>query len=265
MMFARLASATLAGLVAAPWIHADTKKLSDDQRMEIMRGISSEYAKVKVHLPRSKKALDYHSNGTWDRQQWADADHQYGPAARLGDLVQVTKVDIGDDHIVLQINGGLKTHSDWKNHVQVGINGGMGPLVQNQSNAPSGTTIDLKFDGPIGSISSTDIKKMLAPILDFEIQSAAQDYVASLPPEIKKAVEEKKPIEGMTRDQVLLAMGTPDHKTRETKDGVEYEDWIYGIPPGRVTFVTFGGPKVVKIKDSYAGLGGSIADPPKTP
>ena len=51
--------------------------------------------------------------------------------------------------------------------------------------------------------------------------------------------------------------------TRETKEGVEYEDWIYGTPPGRVTFVTFVGAKVVKVKETYAGLGGSIAETPK--
>jgi outer membrane protein assembly factor BamE (lipoprotein component of BamABCDE complex) len=79
------------------------------------------------------------------------------------------------------------------------------------------------------------------------------------------AIAEKKPIEGMDRDQVLLAMGRPLRKSRESKDGVDYEDWIYGQPPGRVTFVTFSGPKVVKIKETYAGLGGTIAETPKQP
>jgi outer membrane protein assembly factor BamE (lipoprotein component of BamABCDE complex) len=89
--------------------------------------------------------------------------------------------------------------------------------------------------------------------------------VETLPPEIKQAIEEKKPIEGMDRDQVVMALGKPTHKTRETKEGVEYEDWIYGQPPGRVTFVTFAGVKVVRIKETYAGLGGSIADTPPQP
>jgi hypothetical protein len=64
----------------------------------------------------------------------------------------------------------------------------------------------------------------------------------------------------MDRDQVLMALGRPTHKSRETKDGIDYEDWIYGTPPGRVTFVTFSGPKVVKVKETYAGLGGSVAE-----
>jgi hypothetical protein len=64
----------------------------------------------------------------------------------------------------------------------------------------------------------------------------------------------------MDRDEVLLSMGHPNRKTRESKDGVDYEDWIYGEPPGRITFVTFAGPKVSRIKETYAGLGGSIAE-----
>ena len=81
----------------------------------------------------------------------------------------------------------------------------------------------------------------------------------------KTARAEKKAIEGMDKDQVLLALGRPLRKSRENKDGVDFEDWIYGQPPGRVTFVTFSGPKVVKIKETYAGLGGTIAETPKQP
>jgi hypothetical protein len=57
---------------------------------------------------------------------------------------------------------------------------------------------------------------------------------------------------------VLLAKGRPDNKYRDFKDGVETEDWIYGAPPGNVTFVTFEDGKVVRIKDSYATVGGEV-------
>ena len=67
---------------------------------------------------------------------------------------------------------------------------------------------------------------------------------------------------GMNREQVVLAMGRPAHKSRETKDGVEQEDWVFGTPPGKITFVTFGGEKVVKVKEEYAGLGSEVADQP---
>jgi hypothetical protein len=59
---------------------------------------------------------------------------------------------------------------------------------------------------------------------------------------------------------VRLALGQPVHKERETKDGVELEDWVYGTPPGKIVFVTFDGNKAVKVKEEYAGLGTDVGD-----
>jgi hypothetical protein len=265
---AKISPRVLAAFIAVASVSSvrgDQKKLTMDQRVELLRGLNSEYATVKSPLPRSKKPLEFHSDGTWDREQWRSVGAQMGPAARIGDLVQITHVTIEKDSILFEINNGLKNSGSWKDHVQIGIGGGMAPLSRSDANAPGGTNIILKFPEEIGEITSTDVKKMLAPVLDFEKHSATENYVDTLPPEVKTAIAEKKPIEGMDRDQVLLALGRPLHKTRENKDGVDYEDWIYGQPPGRVTFVTFAGPKVVKIKETYAGLGGSIAETPKQP
>jgi hypothetical protein len=253
-------------LAALPGARADEKKSADDQRIELMRGLTAEYATVKAPLPRSRKPLEFESSGTWDKAQWDKAGRELGPAARLGDLVQVTGVDIQKQAIILVINNGMKGKTSWKDHIQVGIGGGMAPITQSgNSAAPSGTTIAVRFRDGIGDVTSADVKKILVPVLDFEKHSATEQYFETLPPEVKQAIQDKRPIEGMDRDQVLLALGKPLHKTRESKDGVEYEDWIYGEPPGRVMFVTFNGPKVVKVKETYAGLGGSIAEPQKPP
>jgi hypothetical protein len=253
-----------AGVALAPvaLLQADSKKSAEDQRIELIRGLDAEYATVKEYLPRSAKALDFESDGTWDKQKWQAAGREMGPAARVGDLVRVTKVDIDKNSITLQINNGAKGKMNWKDHVQIGI-GGVNPVSNPNSssaNSPGGTTIVVHYRDGIGDISSADVKKALAPVLDFQKQTVTEQHIDTLPPEIKQAVLEKKAIEGMDRDEVILALGRPLRKSRESKDGVDYEDWIYGEPPGRVTFVTFAGPKVVKIKDTYAGLGGSIAE-----
>ncbi len=253
-------------LLLAACLQADQKKLTDDQRVEILRGLSAEYAKCAAPLPRSKKPLDFGSDGTWDHQQWADAAKLNGPAGRVGDMVQVTKVTIEKEAIILEINGGMRVKGGWKDHVQIGMGGQMNPINNGQnSNAPSGTTVAVRFGEPIGSLSSADVKKILMPVLVFDKQTVTEQYVDTIPPEFKKAIEEKKPVEGMDRDQVRLALGPPTHKSREPKDGIEYEDWIYGTPPGKIMFVTFSGAKVVKVKETYAGLGGSIAETPKQP
>ncbi len=260
----RLALVVIFSLASAR-LHADAKKLTQDQRIEILRGLSSEYAKIKVLLPRSKKALEFSSDGTWDHDVWNAAFKEFGPAGRVGDLIQVTRVEIDKDRIVLELNGGMKSGRRFLDHVQIGMGDTIGPVTGPATNAPGGTTVALIFGGPIGETTSADIKKMLLPVLDFEKTSVTENYVDTLPEPIKEAVKAKKAIEGMNRDQVLLAVGRPVRKTRESKEGTDYEDWIYGEPPGRVTFVTFTGDKVVKVKETYAGLGGSVAETPQQP
>jgi hypothetical protein len=66
----------------------------------------------------------------------------------------------------------------------------------------------------------------------------------------------------MNHEQVIMAMGRPVYHMRETKDGMELEDWIYGQAPGKITFITFNGDKVIKVKDDFAGLGTQV-DPIK--
>jgi hypothetical protein len=104
----------------------------------------------------------------------------------------------------------------------------------------------------------------LAPVLGFEKRSATEVYSENLPPEVKKAIQDKKVLEGMDREQVVMALGRPNHKSREVQDGMELEYWVFGQAPGRIVFVTFNGNKVIKVKEQYAGLGTEVADP-KTP
>ena len=209
--------------------------------------------------------MEVTTSGTRDEAKWTAAEKEYGPAGRVGDLIQVTRVDIGKDRIVLDLNGGIKGGRRFLDHVQIGMGTQTTPINGAPTNAPGGTSVALIFGGPIGEVTSAEIKKMLQPILDFEKESVTANYVDTLPEPIKEAVKAKKAIEGMNHDQVLLAVGKPVHKSRETKEGTEYEDWIYGEPPGRVTFVTFTGDKVIKVKETYAGLGGSVAETPQQP
>jgi hypothetical protein len=238
------------------------EKLTPEQRIEILRGMSSEYAAAKTFLPKSKKPLEIKSTGEFDKNEWQEIGRQAGPAARVGDLVQVTKVDIDGNKIVFEINGGAKGKRKWYQNIEVGAGGsGRTTPINSQQNttAPAGTSIALVFDKSVPAVDAAALKKMLAPVLDFEPRSATEQFVETLPPEIQAAVKEKRAIEGMDRDQVLLALGRPRSKVRETKDGVDEEDWIYGLPPGKMTFVTFGNGKVLRVKETYAGLGGSTA------
>jgi len=238
------------------------EKLTPEQRIEILRGMSSEYATAKTLLPKSPKPLQIKTTGEFDKDEWQQITRQLGPAARVGDLVQVTRVEIDGDKIVFEINGGAKGKKKWYQNVEVGAGSGnrTTPINSQQNTAaPGGTSIALVFEKDVPPIDAASLKKMLKPVLDFEPRSATEQFVETLPPEVQAAVKEKRAIEGMDRDQVLLALGKPRTKVRETKEGVDEEDWIYGLPPGKMTFVTFANGKVLRVKETYAGLGGSTA------
>jgi hypothetical protein len=242
-------------------------KLSVDERLEIERGLNAEYAITKVALPHSKKPLVIESNGTYDKTKWDDAMHEGGPTARLGDQIQITNVHIEDDKIIFEINGGTKGKGHWYDHVQVGMGGNTSPVNRQQSVAgANGTYIALVFKGGVPATNSAQIRQMLLPIFDFDKHSATEQYISRLPEPVQAAIKQQKAIEGMDRDQVLLALGKPHSKSRETDaDGNELEDWIYGEPPGKMTFVRFNEGKVIRIQESYANIGGTTAPPLPSP
>jgi hypothetical protein len=244
----------------APLRAAD--KLTFEDRVELMRGLMAEYAKAKVLVPRSRKNLEVNTDGTYDKKAWQAIAKESGPAARVGDMIQITKVDIETQKIVLQLNGGFKGGRHWYDGVNVGMgpssNPSQVPVGNGDSNAPGGTTVEVVFRKPIEPIKASEVKKMLAAVLDFDPHTATELFSETLAPETKKAITERRALVGMTRDQVILAMGRPKYKPRETKDGLELEDWVYGSAPGKITFVTFNGDKVIKVKEEYAGLGTDV-------
>lgn len=244
---------------------ARADKLSMDERVEIERGLTAEYAIAKITIPQSKKPLIVRSNGAYDRDQWSNAMMEAGPAARVGDEVQITRVVIEKNRIVLELNGGQRGHAHWYDHVQIGVSGGISPVSSQQTpnqERSHGSFLALVFPKSVPEISSAQIRQMLSPLFNFDKRSATDQYVERLPEPIQKAIKNQKAIEGMDRDQVLLALGKPHGKSRETdKDGNEIEDWIYGEPPGKMTFVRFNEGKVVRVEESYANIGGTTAPP----
>lgn len=255
----RVSSAIVAMLLATVSLHADTKKLSQEQRREIVRGLTAEWATAKIVVPVSKKPLPFDSLGGWDEEAWKNENYRNGPAARPGDMMQITKVDVGDDKIKIEFNDGSKKGSFW-DRVQIGTGNQTAPVTRPKTNAMAGATIEISFPESIGDVDAAGVKKILAKVLDFDKHTAVESYIDSLPEPVREAIKAKKAIVGMDREQVLMALGTPVSKSRETKEDVDYEDFIYGKPPGIMRFVKFAGAKVVSVQEYYAGINGSTAD-----
>jgi len=238
---------------------AEKEKLSEEERLALIRGLTAETAKAKVLIPRSKKPLTVSAKSVWDQAAWDAATKESGPAARLGELITVTKVDIKDDRIELELNYGLKSGRTWKDRVQVGVGGNTQPISRNDARATAGSYIAVVFDKRLTTLEVADVKRILAPVLDFDKRTVTENYMENIPAPIKKAIADQRVIDGMDKDQVMAAVGRPLRKERRTVDGNDLEDWMYGRAPGKLTFVTFEGNKVAKVKEMYAGLGGSTA------
>jgi len=240
-----------------------TAKLTDEQKLTLLRDLTSEYGSAQVIVPRSKKPLEIRPDGAFDPQEWGEALREFGPAARLGDMVQITKVDFKGKKLELEINHGIKGGAKWWHRIQVsgGANAGGnrgGQTLGQASNAPGGTTLAIVFEDEIPDKTAEEFLAILKPVLNFDERSASELYLEQLEPEMREAIEAGEVREGMDRDMTLLAKGRPDRKVRDFKDGVETEDWIYGKPPGDIVFVTFENGEVIGVKHTHANLGGQV-------
>jgi hypothetical protein len=224
-------------------------------RLELVRYVSGEFAKAVTPLPGAKKGLRIEVGKALDDHELHQLLANTGIAVNPGDTVQITRLDFHEKEIVVDLNGGSGHHFSLRDHLQVGVAGV--PASSTTASAPSslgqpmGATLVLDYGKVVPDMSPDDLKHDLAAVLDFKNEkSATVNWVDTLPPEYKKAIQENRALVGMDHDMVIAALGRPDHKVRERTDqGDETEDWIYGDPPSKTIFVTFIGDKVIRVKE----------------
>ena len=241
---------------------AKTERLTAAQRAELIRNLNAEFGTAKVQIPRSKKPLHLRPTGQYDREQWSHAMTKFGPAARLGDLVQITAIQFGGKKLVFEINHGISGGRRWWHRIQVSGASSQGTTLgaTQHTHAPGGTKLALVFPTTVPVKTAAEFKEMLKPVLDFNRRTATELYLDTIDPKYREAIENKEVIEGMDKEMVLLAKGRPWKKLRDFKDGIETEDWIYGEPPGEMEFVTFLDGSVIRVKDSHAAIGGWVKE-----
>lgn len=224
-------------------------------RLELIRTMQAEFGFAKKLFPKGEKGLQLTSAGQLspDDQALSMQVATYGPAARPGDKLQITDVIIKNSEIVFDINGGSKKKGHWYDHVQVGGGGGMVPVHQEQGAANKGCTLALVFPKYVPEMTAADVKKLLSPVIDFTVKSPTQAYLDTLPPKLKQSIENHQALVGMNKDMVMDALGRPPKRLRETEGNVDYEEWIYGQPPGDVQFVRFVNEEVIRVEHIQVG------------
>jgi len=238
---------------------AKNTTLQDRSKLDLIRYVSGEFARAIKPLPAGKEGFHVTVGKPLEAEQLDRAVATHGPAVNTGDNVQITRLEFRDHQIIVDVNGGGRGKRHWRDHIQIGMGGAGYPPMQTSSTQDQGppgvqpgmgSTIFLEFNKPLPDLTPDELKQLLSPFLNFaKERSAAVQWFDTLPPEMKKAIQDRKPVVGMDREELIAAIGKPDHKVRERdSDGNDIEDWIYGQPPSKTVFIRFQGDRVTSIK-----------------
>jgi hypothetical protein len=192
------------------------------------------------------------SNG----EELKEALNLWGPAIKAGDPAHISFVQIKENHIHFEINGGPVRRKKWYQRVQVSGAGGQpvntAPSSDPEAN-PHGSFVNLYFDKYVPEMTAQQVRELLFPVLDFNSRNKEQAYLDTVPPKVKEAIQSHHVLVGMNPEMVLHAKGKPPRKVRERDGETEYEEWIYGEPPADVDFVRIVGDEVVRVETMRVG------------
>lgn len=236
-----------AALLVLPYSFAK-EPMDRDARADLIRGLLKEVAVSKVPMPRGKRGLRVDIQGKLDQGNAESEIRNNGMAIRPGMPVEITKIEFKSEELVFELNGGGRSGKKWYQRIEVGMGTQTSPVgPQEPPTLAYGSSITVALGKSSPDLTVPQVKKILSGVLDFERHSPTVLYSPVVPPKVKEAIKKHEVLVGMDRDAVLSAKGTPDRRVRETRDGVEQEDWIYGLPP-HVLFVTFDGDQVIAVK-----------------
>ncbi len=241
-------SLALSGLALAG--NAAPPKISKQTREEVIHVFNEQLVYIRTNFPMGKTGLKL-KNGTVT-PSGPDLKRLialWGPAAKPGDRARISDVTIKEDHIRFEINGGPVKKQKWYQHIEIAGAGGGGPITPSDSSANArGSFVDLYFDRYVPELTGPELKQLLRPVFDFDAKSPLEAYLETVSPQVKDAIKNHHVLVGMNREMVIYAKERPPKKVRETANGVEYEEWIYGTPPQDVDFVRFVGDEVVRVE-----------------
>ncbi len=231
--------------------------MSKQTRYEVIHDFEMQLVYARAVFPMGTKGLRLKQGGiSPSGEEMREALAIYGPAIKPGDPTQISWVQIKDDHIHFELNGGPIRKKKWYQRVE--ISGAAGPPLSpggndNPQANSHGSFVDLYFDKYVPEMTAQQLRSLLYPVLDFTARNKEQAYLDTVPPLVKKAIQEHRVLVGMNSEMVVHAKGKPPKKVRERDGDTEYEEWIYGEPPADVDFVRIVGDEVVRVETMKVG------------
>ncbi len=229
-------------------------KMTERGRRELVRNLEAEQGFAHRVLPMGA-GLTLHANGPLipNPSEYKKMIYEKGQSAAPGDRVVVTSLEIKNDRIILDLNGGPYAKHRFLRHVSFNDN----PVAVDNGEQATGSRITLIFNGPVPEISAPEVKALLEPVIDFGVKSTEQAYADTLPSMLKDAVAAHDVLVGMNHRMVLAALGAPENKLRDQpsgdSNGGRYEEWIYGHVPQTIRFVRFVGDRVTVVEIAALG------------
>ena len=117
--------------------------LQPQSRLEIVRYVAGEFAKVRKPIPAGKKGFKIEVGKKVDDSDLRNALRSHGPAANPGDTVQVTGIEFRPREIVIELNGGGRSHFNIRDHLQIGMGEAAGWIRCRYRTRHSGRTAGL--------------------------------------------------------------------------------------------------------------------------
>jgi hypothetical protein len=232
-------------------IPPNAPRISSRTRLEIIRDFETRLVYSRTTFPMDTKGLRLKGdvispNGEELRQALA----LWGPAIKPGDPAHISLVQIKDDHIHFEINGGPVQRKKWYEHLEIsGANGGsVTPKRGEAQSNPHGSFVDVYFGKYVPEMTVPQLQALLYPVIDFNARNKEQAYLNAVPRKVKEAIQAHRVMVGMNQEMVIHAKGRPPRKVRERDGETEYEEWIYGEPPADVEFVRLVGDEVVRVE-----------------
>lgn len=239
-------------LLSAPLLADASRKppISVDTRFTIVRTLNAEYVVAKKPFPMGDKGLTIRNGDvTPSDRTLVQVVANKGATARTGEKAQITNIEFRDNKMIFEINGGPKKKKKWYQRISIGANGGWTNVAPQPDENAKGSMVTLVFDKYVPELTVDEVKQLLAPVLQFGAGPSATDqYMASLPPKVREAIKNHEPLVGMSKQMVVETKGRPQQKIREKDGDIEYEEWLYGMPPADVYFIRFVGDECTQIK-----------------
>lgn len=240
----------------APPIPANAPRISKQSRYEIIRDFETQLVYARASFPMGAKGLKLKDGVTTPNGDELQRELAlWGPAVKPGDPAHISFVQIKDDHIHFDINGGPVHRKKWYEHVTISGSSGAGitPGSNQPLSNPHGSYLDLYFTKYVPEMTPQQLRELLLPVLDFNAKNKEQAYLETVPPKVKEAIVAHHILVGMNQEMVVHAKGRPPKKVREKDGETDYEEWIYGEPPQDVDFVRIVGDEVVRVETMKVG------------